>query len=327
MLKQSEELQRRLADRRRKAFDIKSCKNSNAKSFFKFESSNLTNKNDKSIVKQANGLNNVSIIDNNMSIGLISEDEIFNTEPSTLNMISKIEEESYKPKLHIDTSLTDEGEEEEEESEDEQIEQNVISIWKECEKVFETLHSEKEDATSQFLEDFTTDKFEKIAMLKSEFKSQVKRIHDDHEKQLAESDFKAKLHDLEKELSSIRSKGLTEIKEKFVRRKQSIVGKLDMESAKDKLKQSLNTSRSFHMNAATPSAHSFYLSPNEFPTQKKAQQKSPVELANNHPLFPKSLVTPTGMIYNMPKTPNQPTKRGFNFDFTSSEAKARQLMQ
>lgn len=130
MLKQSEELQQRLAERRRRARNINSCKNSNSKSFFKFESAGLASKVDPNQSKM--GLNNdVSIIDNNMSIGLISEDEMFMTEPSSQNIAQKLTNIPYKPKLQIATSVSSEGEEEEEESEDEKIEQNVIDIWNE----------------------------------------------------------------------------------------------------------------------------------------------------------------------------------------------------
>ena len=181
--------------------------------------------------------------------------------------------------------------------------------------MFETLHSEKEAAISKFLEDFTSEKFEKIAMMKAELKQSTKDLDENDEKRVqAETEYKAELKKLEKEMDTIRSTGLTEIKTKFVRRKQSLAGKLDMDTAKDRLKASLNTSKSFHM-SQTPSAHSFHLSPNDSPIHKKAQQVSPVMARNPHPLMPKTLMAPPGMAPRMPKTPNQPGGRMTGFDF------------
>lgn len=133
MIKQSTELQKRLAERRRKARAINSCKNSNAKTFFKFESSILYNKAEQINESQ---MNNMSIIKRDNSD---DEDESFNldmlnrlpdTDTSTLNMNSKITT-GPNPKQHFRIAASQSDEEEEEESEDEKLEENLIEIWKE----------------------------------------------------------------------------------------------------------------------------------------------------------------------------------------------------
>jgi hypothetical protein len=133
MVKQSTTLQMRLAERRRKVRAVNSCKNSNTKSFFKFESSILGAK-----VEQMNDtqLVNVSIIKNDNSY---DEDESFSldilnrlpdTDTSTLNMNSKITTApNIKQNYRIATSESSSDEEEEEE--DEKLEENLIEIWKE----------------------------------------------------------------------------------------------------------------------------------------------------------------------------------------------------
>ena len=314
MLKQSEELQQRLVERRRRARNINSCKNSNSKSFFKFESSNLGQKgNDKQQSKHA--LNNVSIIDNNMSYGLLSEDEIYlGTEPSTQNVNSKVIEEPQKPKLNIETSFTcQEDEEEEEESEDEKIEQNVINIWHECEKVYETINNENEDATSKFLENFATEKYEKIAMIKASYKDKIQDNEDVDEKDQAEKELNSKLQELEKEMDKKRRKGLSDLKKKYNRRKNSIVSKLDLESAKRKLKASLATNKPLRKLDGMHSAHSFVMSTQNIPAYQPAQ-KSPIQVANQNSLFPKTLTTPTNQHLRMPKTPKTPVAPTFHLN-------------
>ena len=324
MIKQSSELQRRLAERRRQNRTINSCKNSNAKSFFRFESSIVNSRLEKLGESRA-GLNNVSMIKKDSTYGEECDEsfsfDILNklteTDTSTHNMGSKLMGIPEKPHLRIETSLTNEDEEEEEESEDEKLEQNVIEIWKECEKVFETIQSEKEEATNKFLEDFTSEKFEKIAMLKVELNNSKSKAETEEEKQLLEEEFKAKIKELEKELDQTKAKGLTDIKSRFARRKQSIVSKLDLESAKNKLKASLYSKNMSFL--STPSSQSFYLSPYE-PTPKKGLPASALQKQYSEQPQTK-LVSPNNPSLKMPKTPNQLTKGSFNFNLNYSAAK------
>ena len=157
LIKQSTDLHKRLAERRRNKGYINSCKNANLKSF-KFESINIGNK-----LERGNIMNmpNVSIIKKENSDG--EEDESFNLEilnkipdttTSTLNVTAKATNGIIgHENLRIKTSL--DNEEEEEESEDEELENNLIDIWKEWENVFETIQAEKEETTNKFIEDFT----------------------------------------------------------------------------------------------------------------------------------------------------------------------------
>jgi hypothetical protein len=242
MLKQSSELQRRLAERRKQARAINSCKNSNSKSFFSFNTTIVNDKIEKMGQKQ--NMPNLSIIKNNNSDE--NEDESFSfdilnnlnhTDSSTNNVHSRLMNQPNHPHLKIETSMSDE--EEEEESEDEQLEKNLMEIWNECEKVFETIQTEKEEATNKFLEEFTSDKFEKIAEDKAEMKIRIKDAKTEQEKSTIENEYKIKILEIEKTLSKVKENGLSDIKKKFRERKMSIVSKLDMESAKNKLKASL----------------------------------------------------------------------------------------
>jgi len=277
--------------------------------------------------------NEISMIKKQVSFGEEEvEDESFNldllnkfadTDSSTQHKNSKITEEPVRPKLHIETSLNsdeNEDEEEEEESEDEKIEQNVIEIWKECEKVYETVLTEKEEETNKFLEDIASQKFERLALLKSDLKAKIEKIEVEEEKQKCAEEFNIKVTELENEIASIRAKGLTEIKSKFARRKMSIVSKLDMESAKNKLKASLyGKDMSF---LSTPSSQSFHLSPNDFGMYHKKQQIGSAQIRPDYSGKPiKTLVTPNGEVHKLPKTPNQITKGSFTFNFTNSEMK------
>ena len=101
----------------------------------------------------------MSIIKKEGSYGEEGEDESFSLE--ILNKFNETDSSTHhkgsqnaeKPKIKINTSHEsdegeDEGEEDEDESEDEKIEQNVIEIWKEWEKVFEIVVTEKEDVTT-----------------------------------------------------------------------------------------------------------------------------------------------------------------------------------
>ena len=190
MLKQSSELQRRLAERRKQARAINSCKNSNSKSFFSFNTTIVNDKIEKMGQKQ--NMPNLSIIKNNNSDE--NEDESFSfdilnnlnhTDSSTNNVHSRLMNQPNHPHLKIETSMSDE--EEEEESEDEQLEKNLMEIWNECEKVFETIQTEKEEATNKFLEEFTSDKFEKIAEDKAEMKIRIKDAKTEQEKSTIEN--------------------------------------------------------------------------------------------------------------------------------------------
>ena len=323
MIKQSSELQKRLAERRRKQRAINSCKNANSKSFFKFESMALGQKADM-IGNTGNNMNNMSIIkqdssfmdgnDESFSLGFING--LPDTDTSTLNMTSKIIT-APMPRKNLQIETTFSNEEEEEESEDEKLEENLMEIWKEWEKVFETLQSEKEEATNKFIEEFTTNKVERIAELKAELKIKQANAESEEEKQKLEKQFKFDLMELENKIKNEKEEGLSEIKSRFYKRKQSIVSKLDMESAKSKLKASLCYGRDLSF-LSTPSSQSFYLSPNEI-SPKKAQPVSGNPMAKEQLLKPvEKLVTPTGAMLKMPKTPNRMTKIDFNF--TSSQS-------
>ena len=229
-----------------------------------------------------------------------------------------------KPKLKIETSHdSDEGEDEEEESEDEKIEQNVIEIWKECEKVFETVVSEKEEVTNKFLEEIASQKFEKISILKSELKITLDKTENEDERKKYEDEYEIKIKDLEKEMQGIKSKGLTDIKDRFARRKMSIANKLDLESAKQKIKASISGVKDMSF-LSTPSSQPFNLSPNEVP-QKKAQQLNPNRAWHDYSGSNNNILTTgNGTLLKMPKTPNQISKGSFNFNLSKSDFKRYQ---
>ena len=310
LIKQSTDLHKRLAERRRKYGYINSCKNAGSKSFFQFESGPMLTKNDKSNISN---LPNISII--NKEASETEEDESFNmdifnklpdTTTSTLNMTAKVATapnyqrryEGGEPSLSV----------EEEESEDEALDENLREIWNECEKVFETLQAEKEEATNQFIEDFTSKKFEKIAEIKAEMKlKQAEKSNEDHKKAI-ETEYQFKIKNLEKELQKEKDIGLSEIKTRFYRRKQSIMGKLDYEGAKSKLKASINSKNMSFL--STPSSQSFHLSPSD-PTPVKAELKGEL-MQKNYQMKPyKELISPHSVVRNMPKTPNKMVKIDF----------------
>lgn len=274
----------------------------------------------------------MSMIRKEGSYGEEAEDESFSLE--ILNKFNETDSSTHhkgsqnaeKPKLKIQTSHESnesEDEEEEEESEDEKIEQNVIEIWKECEKVFEIVVTEKEDVTNKFLEDIASQKFEKLALLKSELKEKLDNSENEEQQKVHKDEYEVKVQDLEKEMHMIKAKGLTEIKDRFARRKMSIANKLDMESAKQKIKASLSGVKDMSF-LSTPSAQPFNLSPNEVPI-RKAQQLSPNQgYKNFSQKGDKILETQDGAKFKLPKTPNQVSKGAFNFNLSKSETKRYQ---
>mmetsp|Transcript_17339 Transcript_17339/g.19410 ORF Transcript_17339/g.19410 Transcript_17339/m.19410 type:complete len:381 (+) Transcript_17339:309-1451(+) len=295
LVKQSTDLQKRLAERRKHQRSIQSCKNGGGKSFFQFESSNLGNKNDKVNISN---LPNISIIKRDGS-------DTENDESFSMDIFNKgITAPHSGRNLRIDTSLSDE--EEEEESEDEALDNNLKEIWNECEKVFETLQGEKEEATTEFIEDFTTKKFERIAELKTEMKIKITEAPEE-EKYTVEDDYNQKLRNLEEGLKQEKDVGLSDIKKKFYRRKQSIVGKMDVEGAKSRLKATLYSKNMSFMSTST--SQSFYLSPNE-PSNKAQRLDGMVNKDYNMKPY-QQLVSPNAILKAMPKTPNKMVKIDF----------------
>ena len=160
-------------------------------------------------------------------------------------------------------------------------------------------------------------------MLKSEHKENLNNSENEEQQKLHQEEYEIKVKDLEEEMHMIKAKGLTEIKDKFARRKMSIANKLDMESAKQKIKASLSGVKDMSF-LSTPSSQPFNLSPNEVPI-RKAQQINPNQgNKNNSGKASKTLETQDGTVPKLPKTPNQITKGSFNFNLSKSEIKRYQ---
>lgn len=174
------------------------------------------------------------------------------------------------------------------------------------------MQNEKDEATNTFIEDFTSKKFEMIAEVKAELKFKLSQIEDLEQKQQYESQYKLKLSKLEQELAAEKEKAMTEIKIRFHKRKQSIMGKIDMESAKSKLKASLTYGKNMSF-LSTPSSQSFHLSPYEA-SATKAQQID-TNLGNKEQMFApvEKLIFQPEQSLRMPKTPNRMAKMDFDF--------------
>ncbi|CAI2365122.1 unnamed protein product [Moneuplotes crassus] len=311
LIKQSTDFHKRLAERRRKNGFINSCKNANSQSFFKFESTNLGNRFEKD---SSTIIQNVSIIKKEASD--IEDDESFSLEllnklpdttTSTLNITNKTPNAPPHDNLKIGTSLSEENEEEE--SEDELLEENLKEIWKECEKVFETIQVEKEEATNKFIEELTTKKFELIAELKAEMKIRLSQADNEQEKSSIEQEYQNKITKTEINLKREKDEGLSDIKNRFFKRKKSIMSKIDIESAKSKLKASFQSKNMSFL--STPSSHSFYLSPYEQSPKKAAQVEGLVSKEYVMKPSPKTLLSPSAPPKNMPKTPTRMKKIDF----------------
>lgn len=174
------------------------------------------------------------------------------------------------------------------------------------------MQNEKDEATNTFIEDFTSKKFEMVAEVKAEMKYKLSQIEDLEQKRQLEAEYKMKISKLEQELAAEKEKAMIEIKNRFHKRKQSIMGKMDMESAKTKLKASLTHGKNMSF-LSTPSSQSFHLSPYEVSAMKaqqidtnlgnKEQMLAPVEKLISHPQ----------QNLRMPKTPNRMAKMDFDF--------------
>ncbi|CAI2366329.1 unnamed protein product [Moneuplotes crassus] len=312
LIKQSTDLQKRLAERRRKKGFINSCKNANSKSFFRFESATLGNRFER---ENSSNMQNMSIIKREASD--IEDDESFNmdifnklpdTTTSTFNITTKTPYVPPHKNLRIETSLSEEDEEDE--SEDELLEENLKDIWNQCENVFETIQVEKEEATNNFIEELTAKKFEKIAELKAEMKIRLSQTHDVKEQSLVKEEYMNMITTVEKDSQREKEEGLSDIKKRFFRRKKSIMGKLDYEGAKSKLKASLQSKNMSFI--STPSSHSFTMSPFEESSKKATQaggfvtKEYAIKPNNKNQLSP-CFAPPK----NMPKTPTRMVKIDF----------------
>ena len=134
------------------------------------------------------------------------------------------------------------------------------------------------------------------------------QAEDEEEKSSIGVDYKIKITKIEKELEKEKETALLEIKNKYYKRKQSIVGKMDLEGAKSRLKASLNNKNMSFL--STPSAQSFVLSPYDT-SPKKATQVTGL-MSKEYMMKPyQKLVPPHSQIKNMPRTPNRNVKIDF----------------
>jgi hypothetical protein len=150
-----------------------------------------------------------------------------------------------------------------------------------------------------------------LAEVKAEMKLKLSQTTDEEQKQQLETHYELKISELNRELAVEKDVAMSEIKKRFYKRKQSIMGKLDMESAKSKLKASLKYGKNMSF-LSTPSAQSFDLSPYEA-SAIKAQQVGKSMMHNEQLLVPvEKLIARPDQTSRMPRTPNRTSNMDFD---------------
>jgi hypothetical protein len=150
-----------------------------------------------------------------------------------------------------------------------------------------------------------------IGEIKSEMKLKLSQTDDEEQKQHLKTHYELKISELNSELALEKDIAMSEIKKRFYKRKQSIMGKLDMESAKSKLKASLKYGKNMSF-LSTPSAQSFDLSPYEA-SAIKAQQVGKNMVHNEQLLVPvEKLMAQPDQTLRITRTPNRTSTMDFD---------------